>query len=120
MLVARPPRVAVPFRRLSGHTDVYGRMFRDRPAPALSGRCCGVSDGRFGHPEQDHAISLREAAARQSVPDQYRFFDTNTDFAEQVGNAVPVRLAECLAGRSCACNERRPARPLEPLRLGRS
>ena len=64
--------------------------------------------------------SLREAAALQSFRDQYRFFGTNTDIAQQVGNAAPVRLAECLAGTSCACNERPPSRPLEPMRLGRS
>jgi len=79
-----------------GHTDVYGRMFWDRPAPALTGRCYSVSNGRYGHPDQDRAISLREAAAIQSFPDRYRFFGSNTDIAKQVGNAVPVRFAECL------------------------
>ena len=79
-----------------GHTEVYGRMFWDRPAPALTGRCYSVSNGRYGHPDQDRAISLREAAAIQSFPDRYRFFGSNTDIAKQVGNAVPVRFAECL------------------------
>ena len=93
-----PARLRLPCHSggYSGHTDVYGRMFWDRPAPALTGRCCSVSNGRYGHPEQDRAISLREAAAIQSFPDQYRFFGTRTDIAQQVGNAVPVRLAECL------------------------
>ena len=93
-----PARLRLPCHSgaYSGHTDVYGRMFWDRPAPALTGRCCSVSNGRYGHPEQDRAISLREAAAIQSFPDQYRFFGTKTDIAQQVGNAVPVRLAECL------------------------
>jgi len=79
-----------------GHTDVYGRMYWDRPAPALTGRCHSISNGRYGHPEQDRAISLREAAAIQSFPDGYEFFGSNKHVALQIGNAVPVRLAEYL------------------------
>ena len=77
-----------------GHTDVYGRMRWDCPAPALTGRCHSISNGRYGHPEQDRAISLREAAALQSFPDGYEFFGSNKHIAMQIGNAVPVRLAE--------------------------
>lgn len=79
-----------------GHTDVYGRMFWDRPAPTLTGRCNSISNGRYGHPEDNRAISLREAAALQSFPDRYAFFGTNRHIALQIGNAVPVRLAEHL------------------------
>ena len=79
-----------------GHIDVYGRMFWDKPAPALTGRCHSISNGRYGHPEQDRAISLREAAAIQSFPDGYEFFGSNKHIALQIGNAVPVRLAEQL------------------------
>lgn len=79
-----------------GHTDVYGRMSWDQPAPALTGRCHSISNGRYGHPEQDRAISLREAAAIQSFPDGYEFFGSNKHIAQQIGNAVPVRLAEYL------------------------
>lgn len=78
----------------AGHTDVYGRMFWDRPAPALTGRCISISNGRYGHPEQDRAISLREAAALQTFPDRYEFFGHATNISRQIGNAVPVRLAE--------------------------
>ena len=77
-----------------GHTDVYGRMRWDCPAPALTGRCNSISNGRYGHPKQDRAISLREAAAIQSFPDRYEFFGSNKHIAMQIGNAVPVRLAE--------------------------
>ena len=77
-----------------GHIDVYGRMRWDYPAPALTGRCHSISNGRYGHPEQDRAISLREAAAIQSFPDGYEFFGSNTHIAMQIGNAIPVRLAE--------------------------
>ena len=79
-----------------GHTDVYGRMSWDSPAPALTGRCHSISNGRYGHPKQDRAISLREAAALQSFPDDYRFFGSSKAIAMQIGNAVPVRLAEQL------------------------
>ena len=83
-------------RRQNGFSDVYGRMWWDRIAPTLTGRCNSLSNGRFGHPEQDRAISLREAASIQSFPDDYLFFGTRTAIARQIGNAVPVRLAEAL------------------------
>ena len=105
-----PARLRLPCHSggYRGHTDVYGRMYWDRPAPALTGRCYSISNGRYGHPEQDRAVSLREAAALQSFPDQYRFFGTKTDIAQQVGNAVPVRLAEAL-GRHILCLHQREA-----------
>lgn len=81
-------------KKYEGHTDVYGRMAWDAPAPALTGRCHSISNGRYGHPEQDRAISLREAAALQTFPDGYIFFGSNKHVAQQIGNAVPVRLAE--------------------------
>lgn len=79
-----------------GHTDVYGRMQWEKPAPALTSRCNSVSNGRYGHPEQHRAISLREAASIQSFPDGYEFHGTVRNIARQIGNAVPVRLAERL------------------------
>jgi DNA (cytosine-5)-methyltransferase 1 len=83
-----------------GHTDVYGRMWWDRPAPALTCKCHSLSNGRYGHPEQNRAISLREAAALQTFPDSYVFYGSSKAcVGEQIGNAVPVRLAEAL-GRS--------------------
>ncbi len=77
-----------------GHSDVYGRMAWDFPSPTLTGRCHSISNGRYGHPTQDRAISLREAAALQSFPDGYLFFGSNKHIAQQIGNAVPVLLAE--------------------------
>ncbi|EMF88765.1 DNA cytosine methyltransferase [Leptospira santarosai] len=79
-----------------GHTDVYGRMSWDQPAPTLTGRCISLSNGRYGHPEQNRAISLREAASLQSFPDNYVFFGSQISIAQQIGNAVPVKLAEVL------------------------
>ena len=86
-----------------GHTDVYGRMAWDAPAPTLTGRCHSLSNGRYGHPTQDRAISLREAAALQSFPDDYTFFGSNTHIAQQIGNAVPVVLAEALGKHILTC-----------------
>ena len=79
-----------------GFSDVYGRMWWDRVAPTLTSRCNSLSNGRFGHPEQHRAISLREAAALQSFSDDYEFFGPKNRIAQWIGNAVPVRFAEVL------------------------
>ncbi len=76
----------------SGHTDVYGRMYWGQPAPTLTSKCTSISNGRYGHPEQDRAISQREAAALQTFPDDYVFFGSTPSIAMQIGNAVPVLL----------------------------
>lgn len=83
-------------RRGVGFSDVYGRMWWDRVAPTLTSRCNSLSNGRFGHPEQDRAISLREAAALQTFPDDYEFFGAKNRIAQWIGNAVPVSFAEAL------------------------
>ncbi|MEP7452160.1 DNA cytosine methyltransferase [Phyllobacterium sp. SB3] len=80
----------------SGHTDVYGRLFKDRPASALSTRCISLSNGRYGHPTQHRAISVREAARLQTFDDDFEFFGSLNSMARQIGNAVPVKLAEAL------------------------
>ena len=72
-------------------------MAWDRPGPTLTSRCTDVYCGRFIHPEQDRGISLREAAALQTFGDDYEFFGKSIhENARQIGNAVPVRLAEAL------------------------
>lgn len=81
-------------KEYTGHTDVYGRMHRDRPASGLTTRCISLSNGRFGHPEQDRAISLREAASIQTFTDDFVFFGSLNSMARQVGNAVPVLIAQ--------------------------
>lgn len=80
----------------SSYTDVYGRMCWSRPAPPLTTRCISLSNGRFGHPEQDRAISIREAARLQSFDDDFGFVGNMASVAKQIGNAVPVRLAEVI------------------------
>jgi len=77
-----------------GHTDVYGRMKWDEPATGLTTRCISLSNGRFGHPEQNRAISVREAACLQTFPPNFIFQGSLNSMARQIGNAVPVKLAE--------------------------
>ena len=80
----------------SGYSDVYGRMAWDAPASGLTTRCVSYSNGRFGHPEQHRAISVREAACLQTFPEQFVFEGSLGSMATQIGNAVPVRLAEVI------------------------
>lgn len=77
----------------SGHTDCYGRLWWDKPATGLTTRCISYSNGRFGHPEQDRAISVREAARIQGFDDDFTFTGSLNSMAKQIGNAVPVDLA---------------------------
>lgn len=85
-------------KKTSGKTfgSVYGRMSWDQPAPTMTTLCTGYGNGRFGHPEQDRAISLREAAIFQTFPDDYKFAEhiNKTAISRMIGNAVPVRLGE--------------------------
>ncbi|MGF0313598.1 DNA cytosine methyltransferase [Rhodococcus sp. IEGM1428] len=89
--------IAECHRDHKGHTDAYGRMWWDRPASGLTTRCISYSNGRFGHPEQDRAISLREAASLQTFPRSFKFAGTLTSRAKQVGNAVPPLMAQRIA-----------------------
>ena len=74
--------------------DVYGRMYWNRPAPTITTRFHSLSNGRFGHPEEDRALSLREGAVLQSFPPDYRFTASSlSGIARQIGNAVPPALA---------------------------
>ncbi len=81
--------------------NIYGRMYRDKPAPTMTTLCTGLGNWRFGHPEQDRAISVREAARIQTFPNTYEFFPEwepcNVQKASRfIGNAVPVRLWEVI------------------------
>ncbi len=80
----------------SGHTDVYGRLSWNKPSVTLTTRCVSLSNGRFGHPEQNRALSVREAAAIQTFDDDFIFFGSLGETAKQVGNAVPVNFALAL------------------------
>ena len=78
---------------------VYGRMTWDAPAPTITTQAFNLGSGRFGHPEQARAISLREAALLQSFPLSYRFLSKTTTLkgiGTMIGNAVPVKLGSAI------------------------
>ncbi|GET22381.1 DNA cytosine methyltransferase [Prolixibacter denitrificans] len=78
-----------------GHTDVYGRMSWNKPSPTITTRFVSYSNGRYGHPEQDRAISLREGATLQSFPEDFIFYsESRGAIARMIGNAVPPLLAK--------------------------
>ena len=69
-------------------------MFWDKPAPTITTRFYSLSNGRFGHPEQNRAISLREGATLQTFPPDYIFKAASiSDISRIIGNAVPPELA---------------------------
>src|SRR5690606_4577186 len=99
-----PELIASCHRKATGATypSVYGRMEWDKPAPTITTQCFGYGNGRFGHPEQDRAISLREAAMLQTFPKSYAFAPPGASIkfskmGRLIGNAVPVRLGEAIA-----------------------
>lgn len=79
----------------TGHRDVYGRSSWDRPSNTLTAGCTNPSKGRFVHPEEDRAFTLREAAALQGFPDSFVFYGKK--IAAQIGNAVPPPVAYAVA-----------------------
>ena len=90
-------------RKASGKTypSVYGRMTWDEPAPTMTTQFYGYGNGRFGHPEQDRAISLREGAVLQTFPGDYKFIPKDRAISRKVlgtliGNAVPVKLGKAI------------------------
>lgn len=83
-----------------GFADVYTRMHPDKPAPTITTRFHSVSNGRYGHYDQEQvrAISLREGAALQTFPASYQFHSPSMDgAARMIGNAVPPTLAAFMA-----------------------
>ncbi|GAB2328294.1 DNA cytosine methyltransferase [Streptomyces variabilis] len=98
-----PELIAACHRKATGSTypSVYGRMEWDAPSPTITTQCFGYGNGRFGHPTQDRAISLREAAMLQTFPRNYKFLKrgeqvTFSRLGRMIGNAVPVRLGEVI------------------------
>jgi len=85
------------------HLDVYGRMAWNSPSPTITTKFDSFSRGRFGHPELDRNITLREGARLQSFPDSYVFFGNKSQIAMQIGNAVPPLLAKALGERIKEC-----------------
>jgi DNA (cytosine-5)-methyltransferase 1 len=80
---------------------VYGRMSWDHPSPTITTQFYGFGNGRFGHPSQLRALSLREGAMLQTFPPAYRFVEPGdpvhfTSVGLMIGNAVPVKLGQVI------------------------
>ena len=92
------------------YASIYGRMTWDEPAPTMTTQFYGYGNGRFGHPEQHRAITLREGAILQSFSETYQFVPKDTGICTRtlgrlIGNAVPVSLAGAI-GRSIVSHVR--------------
>lgn len=85
-----------------GYSSVYGRMSWDEPSPTMTTQFFGFGNGRFGHPDQNRALSLREGAMLQGFPRTYEFCPPKSTIKTKIvgrliGNAVPVKLAAAVA-----------------------
>lgn len=83
------------------YPSVYGRMSWDEPSPTITTQFYGYGNGRFGHPEQNRALSLREGAILQSFPPNYKFINEKNKINKrklgmQIGNAVPVEIGRII------------------------
>jgi len=87
-----PCHVKLKKRKRRGAESVYGRMCWDKPSPTITCRCTTPSSGRFIHPEQDRAITPREAARLQTFPDDFVFPKEFSHAERLIGNAVPAYL----------------------------
>ena len=92
--------LAIPsqFKITHSFSDTYGRMTWDKPAPTITTKFVSLSNGRFGHPEQDRALSLREGATLQTFDMTYVFHGNSIgSIARQIGNAVPPLFSQQIA-----------------------
>lgn len=87
-------------RKTSGGTDLFGRLWWDRPSITIRTEFYKPEKGRYLHPDQHRPITHREAARIQSFPDDFAFSGTKIEVARQIGNAVPpmlaARVADCI------------------------
>ena len=85
-------------RKTSGGTDLFGRLWWDRPSVTIRTEFFKPEKGRYLHPSEHRPITHREAARLMGFPDDFVFMGTKTEIARQIGNAVPPDLAGALAG----------------------
>lgn len=101
-LQKRAPHItpACWIRKTSGGTDLFGRLWWNRPAFTIRTEFFKPEKGRYLHPEQHRPITHREAARLQSFPDDFKFTGSKIEIAKQIGNAVPpmlaARIADCV------------------------
>ena len=84
-------------RKTDGGTDLFGRLWWDRPSVTIRTEFFKPEKGRYLHPEQHRPITHREAARLMGFPDDFRFCGAKTEIARQIGNAVPPPLAGAMA-----------------------
>lgn len=84
-------------RKKSGGTDLFGRLWWDKPSVTIRTEFFKPEKGRYLHPEQHRPITHREAARFQSFPDSFKFLGSKIEIAKQIGNAVPPLLAARVA-----------------------
>ena len=84
-------------RKKSGGTDLFGRLWWERPSVTIRTEFFKPEKGRYLHPEQDRPITHREAARLMSFPDDFEFCGSKTEIAKQIGNAVPPPFAGVVA-----------------------
>lgn len=85
-------------RKTSGGTDLFGRLWWDRPSVTIRTEFFKPEKGRYLHPVSDRPITHREAARLMGFPDDFRFIGSKIEVARQIGNAVPPPLAGNIAG----------------------
>lgn len=96
------PEITPPcwIKKTQGGTDLFGRLWWDRPSVTIRTEFFKPEKGRYLHPVQDRPITHREAARFQSFPDEFQFVGSKISIAKQIGNAVPPifasRVAECI------------------------
>ena len=92
-------RVLPCHEKHNGHKDVYGRIDPSKPSPTMTTACINPSKGRFVHPTEHHGITARQAARLQTFPEDFDFEGGLMAAGIQIGNAVPVALAEFVTFR---------------------
>lgn len=83
--------------RVKGFSDVYGRLYWDKPSITITHYARNPASGRFTHPEQDRGLTAREAALLQSFPNEFEFTGKFDDIYRQIGEAVPPMLSSAIA-----------------------
>ena len=93
------PEITPPcwIKKTSGGTDLFGRLWWDKPSVTIRTEFFKPEKGRYLHPSQDRPITHREAARFMGFPDDFVFTGSKTEIAKQIGNAVPPELAGAVA-----------------------
>ena len=83
--------------KIKGFSDVYGRLYWDKPSITITHYARNPASGRYTHPEQDRGLTAREAAILQSFPNGFEFCGKSDDIYRQIGEAVPPMLSSAIA-----------------------